>query len=113
MAIGDGNIPLKLDGEDKELVPTYRAAMGISKSFGGYMPAIQAVSQLDMEAIEKVLAFGLQLTNHGQKGIGEKIFKSNTPEVATACVKYINILMNGGKPVDESGPEDREEEGEA
>lgn len=115
MSIGSGNVPITIEGEEKFLVPTYGAATRISKAYGGYMPAIQAVGNLDMEAMELVVAHGLQLTVHGQKGLGEKIYASGMVEVAAACVKYLNILMNGGKPRNESDveAEDRESEGEA
>lgn len=95
-------VSFKLDGETVTLKPTFGAYTRIPKQFGGFMPAIDAVSKLNAEAIEVIVAHGMELTQHGQKGLGEKIFRTGVAVVAAPCIEYLTILMNGGKKPEES-----------
>lgn len=100
---------------DYELKPTFLAASKIPKAFGGYMPAIDAVAKLDMGAIEVVVAHGMGLTAHGQKtmNLPERIYETGVAKVATPCVEFLTILMNGGKRPTEDTEEAKVTEGEA
>lgn len=110
----DNTVTFELSGETVELKPTYGAATRIPKHFGGYMPAIDAISKLDPAAMETIIAYGMDLTPAGQKKLDlpRKIYESGYPKVAAPCIEFLTILMNGGKR-----PEDVEEaksaEGEA
>lgn len=107
-------VTFNLAGEEVSLKPTFLAASRIPKAFGGYMPAIDAISKLEPSAMETVIAFGMGLTPHGQKqmNLPEKIYETGYPIVAAPCIEFLTILMNGGKR-----PSDTEEatstEGEA
>jgi hypothetical protein len=90
-------VTFELGGEEVTLKPTFYAASRIPKHFGGYMPAIDAISKLDPNAMQVVIAHGLQLTQIGQKGLDEKIYAAGYPKVAAPCIEFLTILMNGGK----------------
>ncbi len=108
-------VTFELDGEEVTLKPTFLAASRIPKVFGGYMPAIEAISKLDPGAMETVLAFGLGLTAHGQKqmNLPEKIYATGFAKVAAPCIEFLTILMNGGKRPSENTEEATSTEGEA
>lgn len=108
-------VKLTLGDEDFELKPTYGAASKISKTYNGYMPAIEAISKLDMEAMEVVIAHGLGLTIHGQKKLDlpARIYEAGVAKVAAPCIEFLTILMNGGKRPSEDGEEAKSTEGEA
>lgn len=95
-------VTFELAGESVTLKPTFYAASRIPKHFGGYMPAIEAISKLDPNAMEVVIAHGLQLTQAGQKGLDEKIYSTGYPKVAAPCIQFLTILMNGGKTPEET-----------
>lgn len=104
------------EGGDEEvtLKPIYKAARGISKHFGGYMPAIDAVSKLDPAALEVVIAFGADIPPSVQKNLKlpERIYETGIAKVAAPCIEFLTILMNGGKRPDEE-TEGGDTEGEA
>lgn len=85
--------------EEITLKPIYKAARGISKHFGGYMPAIDAVGKLDPSAIEVVIAFGADIPPSVQKSVKlpERIYETGVAKVAAPCVEFLTILMNGGQ----------------
>lgn len=97
------------------LKPFYKAARGISKHFGGYMPAIDAVSKLNPDAIEVVIAFGADIPPSVQKTVKlpERIYETGVAKVAAPCVEFLSILMNGGKRLTEDAEEATGTEGEA
>lgn len=108
------NVTIELGGETVELKPTYGAATRIPKHFGGYMPAIDAVSKLDPSALETIIAYGMDLTPAGQKKLDlpRKIYETGYPKVAAPCIEFLTILMNGGKRVSDT-EEATSAEGEA
>lgn len=115
MAILDnGDVEFELAGETVTLKPTFLAATRIPKQFGGYMPAIDLVSKLDPAAMQSVIAHGMGLTNHGQKGLDDRIWRTGYAKVAAPCIEFLTVLMNGGKKPNESETEEAKgEEGEA
>lgn len=92
-------VTFTLGDEEVTLKPTFLAATRIPKAFGGYMPAIDAISKLDPNAMEVVVAHGMGLTPHGQKqmNLPERIYQTGYPLVAAPCIEFLTILMNGGK----------------
>lgn len=106
-------VTFTLGDEEVTLKPTFLAATRIPKAFGGYMPAIDAISKLDPNAMEVVIAHGMGLTPHGQKGLDEKIYRTGCPVVAAPCLEFITILMNGGKKPEGTTEEAKGAEGEA
>lgn len=105
-------VTFELDGEEVTLKPTYLAYTRIPKLYGGFVPAIEAAAKLDPSALEVVVAHGMGLTPNGQKqmNLPEKIYNTGIAKVATPCVEFLTLLMNGGKPLEE---EAKSTEGEA
>lgn len=102
--MSDNSVKLTLGDTEYELKPTFLAASKIPRHFGGFMPAIDAISKLDMGAMEVVISHGLGLTPHGQKtmNLPERIYEAGVAKVAAPCIEYLTILMNGGKRVEDT-----------
>lgn len=98
--LGEGNVPIKLDGVDLELKPTLFAATRVSALTGGFAPAVDAVRNLNLEVMTTVIALGLGLTAHGAKDIPEKVFGTGAISLMAPVIRYINILANGGRPLE-------------
>lgn len=103
--IGDGNVPLKLDGgEEVILKPSWGAAQAISRQFGGIQGAVERVVRMDMDATVQVVLFGLGYnigTKKAPADLAERIWKTGftdgTGSVGEKTVQYLHILANGGK----------------
>lgn len=106
-ALGAGDVPLILAGEEKTLRPTLRAATEISRMAGGIAGAIQRCANFDVDTLTRVVTLGLNLTPNGAKDLPEKLFKEGYHKVAPACIKYLGALLRGGR-----ASEDDEEAGD-
>lgn len=111
---GKAEVKITLDGIDHVMKPTYGAAKGINRHFGGLRAALEEVTKLNADAMEVIIAYGLDLTPRGQKEmkLGERIYEQGIPHCAAPCVEFLTLLMNGGKPISEDKSEGREDTGE-
>lgn len=113
-SLGAGDVTVTILGKEYTLKPTLLAAKTISKDFGGGFAAMTRLSQLDFDAFVKVLTVGLTLTDKGKqafadgKGLEEAIFETGVVSLSADCIRFVHIVMNGGKPpVDEDEGEDK------
>jgi hypothetical protein len=100
--------PITIDLGDKrfELKPTYKAAQTISKNYGGLMGALQRLGRLELEVVHDVVCAGLGpevvSTAKQRDEIGEMIYAAgltdDTAGIAEKCVRYVMLLMRGGRP---------------
>ncbi|MDO8614619.1 MAG: hypothetical protein Q7T33_02645 [Dehalococcoidia bacterium] len=104
--LGGGDVVVVLDGERHVLKPSIGAFQIISRTYGGLMPAMQKVEQMDFDAIVFVIAAGLGLPPNKASALADKVYKTGigggTPEgPRVGCMQYILHLMNGGRAVTE------------
>lgn len=110
--VGIGDVPLMIDDEEFILKPSWGAAQLVSQRFGGISGAVEKVIRLDIEATVQIVMFGMGFvgTRKPPLNLAERIWRAGltdrTGGVAEACVKYLHVLANGGRPP----PEDDEAE---
>ena len=104
--IGDGNISVFLDGDEHFLTPNLKACIALSNVKGGISQLVQRCLDLEFDAIKLVITNGL---GKNSKDLPEIIYRSGLINLQTACIQYLHIIANGGKPLtgDDSG--DKEE----
>ncbi len=95
--LGVGDVPVTIDGEQLVFRPTLHAVKILSQQ-GGLAGMIQRCSVLDFDAILMVTIAGLGLTGNGSKDLPEKIYRTGLFRMSAACIKFINVLANGGRP---------------
>jgi len=101
-SIGAGNVEITLDGDTVTLRPTLKAAQSISRQAGGIMGAVEAVSKFDLDAITSIIALGL---DRPVKEVAEAVWRTGCSDLAPAVIKFLGILANGGRPLDDDGGE--------
>ena len=112
-SLGAGDVEITILDNEYKLKPTLLAAKTLDKDFGGGMGAINRISQFDLGAVTKLIKVGLGLTDNGASkfgdglGLEEAVYKTGVMTLAAPCIRYVHVILNGGKP-----PVD-EEEGEA
>lgn len=99
--INDGQIEIELDGTKRFLKPTLGAAVTISRAYDGFTNAIRSISGFNFEAILLVIIQGLGLSDQEARGMDEKVYRSGVQHLASPCIRYINVLSNGGRPIKE------------
>lgn len=93
-------VTFNLDGEEKQLKPTLRAALLLSRQPGGLLGVAQRISQFNMDDILLVIKFGMELTDPGAKHIklDDKVYRTGLLRLAPVCNQFIDLLVNGGRP---------------
>lgn len=102
--IGEGDVPIKVGDENLIMKPSWGAAQQISSRFGGITGAVDKVIRLDIETITAIVTFGLGFfgTRKPPADLQERIWRTGLTDIsggiAEACVKYLHVLANGGRP---------------
>lgn len=99
---------VKVDGKTYELKPTQQAVRQICGAYGGLLTAFRQVNDANPFTSAAVIAFGANLTledDEVQK-FEEKVWKTPRSDYANGVVKYLGILLNGGKPLDEKADDE-------
>lgn len=106
--LGAGNVDIELNGETRTLKPSLRAAKGISQQFGGFQKAFDSIAALDLDTFIAVVALGLNVTGEDAKEIPDLVWRTGMPNLAEPIARYLSILANGGRPIDDTGGEEQE-----
>lgn len=106
---GDGNIPIRLDGKDHELVPSMAACIAISRIAGGLNAASARVLALDIETVCSIIIAGLGLNPTQAKMVPEAVYRTGLIQLAAPCVDFIRVVANGGRALSD---DDDDQEGE-
>lgn len=95
--IGAGNVEIVLDGETYVLKPTLKAALTLTNVQGGLPALIQRCINLEINAIVEVISQGLGVTS---KDLPERVWRTGLFTLSARCIRFLNILANGGRPLD-------------
>ena len=100
-----GETLVSLDGEELVLRPTMRAMTQISRQYGGLAKARQLLVDENIDAIAFISRLGAGMSDRDAKDLGERIYRNGvTAELLVPLIKFVAILGNGGKPLDEDAP---------
>lgn len=108
-SLGAGDIEVKILGKEYTLKPTLTVAKLLSKKFGGGLSAVNRINQFDIDAYFDVISAGLGLTEKGEsvfadgKGLSEALYETGMMNLAAPCIRFVHIVINGGKPPSEDG----------
>ena len=113
--LGMGNVPVIMidaDGRENKVVlkPSLHAVRTLSRRYGGLQLVVDKIAKLDFDVIVDVLEAGLQVPNGNPKTRAEleaSVYASGlsdqTGGLPTAAVKFVMILVNGGRVPPEDG----------
>lgn len=105
---GIGDVPIVLDGKEMLLKPSLQACMDISRLAGGGQAAIQRCLALEFDTICAVISAGLGLNPVQAKKLPAAVYATGTISLHGACIDFIHIVNNGGRPPDPT--EDEQEQ---
>lgn len=104
---GEGNVEIELDGKPFTLSPTLQACIRISRIGGGLNAAVQRCLALDMDTICEIITAGVGFNPNQAKMVPEAVFKTGLILLSAPCIDFINIIGNGGRPIeDDEGESD-------
>ncbi|QIG67372.1 hypothetical protein EVB39_043 [Rhizobium phage RHph_TM3_3_9] len=116
MGIGLGEVEIKLMNAAGELQPvtlkpSLRATKLLSRNEGGLMATAQQIMNLNLDTFVRVIDLGVGFTEKGKEGLDQRVYDTGLAELSAPLVRFVHILINGGKPPKDSGEVD--DEGEA
>ena len=94
--VGDGDVPITIDGKTYKLVPRFEACEELCKSGEALTSLITRCASLDANAIHRVVAAGL---GRDPDDLRRKLFDTGLRHVSGPCVTFLVNLSNGGRPV--------------
>jgi hypothetical protein len=110
--LNEGEVEIILNGTPRVLRPTLNAMQALSRSHNGLAGVRDALVRQDVDAVCNVLFHGMHLKEADRKDLPKVVWKNGiTGELLISLIKYVAILGNGGKPLEES--EDGDGDGEA
>lgn len=104
-SIGAGNVEIELNGETVVLRPNLKAAQNISRAKGGIMAAVDAVGKFDFDTMVNVIALGLGAEGKEARDLADKVYSTGMADLVAPVIRYLSILANGGRPVEDAGGE--------
>jgi hypothetical protein len=104
--ITQGEVCVMLGQKEIVLRPTPRAALQISRTYGGMAKARQAIVDENIDAIAFVLRVGANMADRDAKGLDERVFRNGIDaDLLVPIIKFIGICGSGGRMPDD-GDED-------
>ncbi len=89
-------VDIKLGEYSLQLMPSLAALEQLSNG-SGLEDIAKKVSNLEFDAIKKVIIVGLGLSGNGAKELPQLIYQTGLTNLAPLCITYINLLANGGR----------------
>lgn len=94
--VGDGNVPIIIDGKEWLLKPSYKACLALATSGDGIRALISRCANLELDTLRRVVSEGL---GRNPTDLGEKLYAAGLRNVSGPAIDYLVILSNGGRPV--------------
>lgn len=105
------DVEITLNGETFHLRPTLKAASAISRQYGGFSGAFQALQMLNLEVAQYIVRQGITAKNLSTDDLNEAVWKSGVGRLTPVLARYIAILQNGGSDPDATEQADGNSEG--
>jgi virulence-associated protein VagC len=109
-ALNEGEVEIVLNGNKRVLRPTLNAITQISRLHNGMNGVTQALVNSDFDAVVAVVRHGLGIPDREATRLPAEIYKNGlTQDLVIACINYVSILTNGGRPRADVPPETDDE----
>ncbi len=102
-----GEVQITLDDEDLVLKPTLRAMTQISRTYGGLAKARTELVAENVDAVAYIIRVGSGMNDRDAKDLAERVWRNGiTGELLVPLINFVNILGNGGKPLNADDDDD-------
>jgi hypothetical protein len=90
-------IDITLDGEKMQLTPSLSASMALCEKYGGLLVIADLVNVGHMHVATDIVWHGLVGNEMDRKEVAKKVYATGLSKLAPKLVRYIILLMNGGR----------------
>lgn len=107
--LNDGEVEITLNGTPRVLRPTLNAMQALSRGHGGLAGTRAAILNQEVDVYCNVLVHGMGLKEGDRRDLLKALYKNGmTTDLMVDLIRYVSILGNGGKPLDEKEGEDED-----
>lgn len=99
---------ITLDGEELYLKPSLHACMQISRMDDAPVVTVEKIARLNFDTIVKVIALGLGVSP--TERLQQRVFDTGVAKFTGPCIRFINNVNNGGRPLSQEEIKDMERE---
>ncbi|WP_427023041.1 hypothetical protein ACP4J4_10390 [Aureimonas ureilytica] len=107
------DVEITLGGETYNLRPTLKAANAVSRQYGGFVGAFNALQMLNLEVATFIVRTGTNMKKAdggsiSTEDLNDKVWRAGVGKLTAPLARYVAILQNGGKDPDESNEDEAE-----
>jgi hypothetical protein len=95
--------PVTLNSQVFQLKCTLRALKEVNARFGNFTNAYRKLTEFDFDAYSAIVAAGLGKTI---RDVEADVFRTGMPDLVKPCTDFLNLLSNGGRPMDTADEEE-------
>ncbi|BBK37685.1 hypothetical protein STAQ_27630 [Allostella sp. ATCC 35155] len=116
--LNQGEVEIVLGGQTRVLRPTINAVRALSRIYDGLDSCRNKLATQNLEVTTNVIRYGLGLNDAEARNLDAQVYRQGlTADLILPLMRFVAILGNGGKPVEEDpadgGGADGAGEGEA
>lgn len=107
----NSDITILLDGEPFTLRSSLKAATSVSAAFGGFTAAYQALRDGRLDAYQFIIRAGATkdaMRKMSTDDLNEAVWRTGINNLAEKAAKYVSLLQNGGRDLEEATLDDDE-----
>ena len=101
--LNDGIVEVVVDGETHEMKPTVNAIRRISRGCKGLLPALQALQNVDVDALALVVVAGIGVTGRPAREIEEQV-QRRPLDYLTPASEFLSGILDDGSDDGEGEP---------
>jgi hypothetical protein len=102
--INSAEIVITLGDDEIVLKPSLRAMTTISRQFNGLAGARNQLVAENFDAVTFIIRNGSGMDDRSARNLGDRVYENGvTGDLLVGLIRYVAILGNGGKPIDETG----------
>jgi hypothetical protein len=90
-------VKIELDGEEIELVPSLAAMEYLHSQVDNFQAVYAKLATLNFDMYAHVIVAGVQPKKANFKAVKENVFETGLTGLMEPLIRYVTILLNGGK----------------
>jgi hypothetical protein len=90
-------VDIVLDGEKMLLTPSLSASMSLCEKYGGLLVIADLINVGHIHVAIDIVWHGLAGNDMDRKEVAKKVYATGLSKLAPKLVRYIILLMNGGR----------------
>lgn len=103
--LNDGEVVITLGEREYVLRPTLNAIRTLSRQNGGMQAVFQHIVRRNFDGLVSIIKVGASVPDKDDTDLAQRVFRAGiNDKLMMPLVDYLQILENGGKPLQKANP---------